>query len=74
MGKVIVSVALSVDGFAEGAGGDLSVMPLDETFSIHNAELIRDAETLLYGGTTYRQMLGYWPHVLDEPSSSEADR
>lgn len=74
MGRVIVSIAMSVDGYLVGSGGDLSVMPLDESFSIHNAELIGAAGTLLYGGTTYRQMLDYWPGVLDDPDASEADQ
>ena len=47
VGRVVVSAALSVDGFAEGPGADLSVMPLDETFNVHNAERIREADTLL---------------------------
>lgn len=74
MGRVIVSVALSVDGFTEGAGGDISVMPLDESFNVHNADLIRDAGALLYGGTTYRQMVGYWPSVPGNAEASDAEQ
>lgn len=74
MGKVIVSVCLSVDGYAEGPGGDLSVMPMSEVFNEHNAELIRGARTLLYGATTYRQMVAHWPKVLDDPDASQAER
>jgi dihydrofolate reductase len=74
MGKIIVSVALSLDGFAEGAGGDLSVMPLDEGFNVHNADLIEAADSVLYGGTTFRMMVGYWPLVPGNPAASPAEQ
>jgi dihydrofolate reductase len=74
MGQVIVSVALSVDGFTEGPGGDISVMPLDESFNVHNAALVRDAARLAYGGTTYRQMVGYWPQVPGNADASDAEQ
>jgi dihydrofolate reductase len=74
MGKIIVAAMLSVDGYAEGAGGDLSVMPMSEAFNEHNAERLLAAESLLYGATTYRQMLGYWPGVPDEDGHSPAEQ
>ncbi|GGG19548.1 hypothetical protein GCM10007304_36860 [Rhodococcoides trifolii] len=74
MGRVIVSVALSVDGYTEGPGADMSAMPLDESFNVHNAALIRGAGRLLYGGNTYRQMVGYWPTVPDNPDASDAEQ
>jgi dihydrofolate reductase len=74
MGKVVVSELLSVDGCAEGPGGDFLVMPLSEAFNEHNAERIATAGRLLYGGTTYRQMVGYWPTVLGEAGHSAAEQ
>lgn len=74
MGRIVVSMALSVDGYAEGPGGDLSAMPLDETFNVHNAERIREASSLLYGGRTYRGMVSYWPNVPGNPDASPAEQ
>ncbi|MEO9325372.1 dihydrofolate reductase family protein [Nocardioides sp. C4-1] len=74
MGQVIVSTAVSVDGYAEGSGGDISVMPLDESFNEHNSEQISRAARVLYGATTYRQMVGYWPQVPDNPDASPAEQ
>ena len=71
MGRIIVSTALSIDGYASGAGGDISAMPLDQTFNRHNAAMVRRASSLLYGATTYRQMLSYWPNQLDNPDDDE---
>lgn len=74
MGRIIAALAISVDGYAEGPGGDLSVMPMDEAFNIHNAELISRADRLIYGADTYRMMVSYWPNVVDDPNASDAER
>lgn len=61
MGKIVVSTAVSVDGCAAGTGGDMSAMPLDESFNTHNAALVATAARVLYGARTFRDMVGYWP-------------
>jgi dihydrofolate reductase len=65
MSKVVVSSIVSVDGYTEGPGGDVMVMPMDHAFTGHNAELMRDAGSLLVGGTTYRGFVDFWPRELD---------
>ena len=72
MGKIVVSSAISVDGYTEGARGDIMAMPLDQAFNTHNAELIRRAGSLLYGATTYLGMVAYWPGQLDNPDASQS--
>ncbi|RZT83589.1 hypothetical protein EV383_0398 [Pseudonocardia sediminis] len=37
MGRIVVSSAISVDGYTEGTGGDIMAMPLDQAFNEHNA-------------------------------------
>ncbi|MTD15500.1 deaminase [Nakamurella sp. YIM 132087] len=71
MGRIVVSCATSVDGYLEGPGGDLSQMPLDQSFNEHNAALVVGAARLLYGATTYRGMVGYWPSQLENPDPAE---
>lgn len=74
MGKVVVSSIISVDGYTEGADGDVMAMPMDHAFEEHNVERMRAAGSLLFGGTTYRGMAGYWPAQVDNPDASEGDR
>lgn len=74
MGKVVVSTIISVDGYTEGAGGDVMAMPMDRAFGEHNVERMRGAGSLLFGGTTYRGMAGYWPAQADNPGASPGDR
>ena len=67
MGKVVVSSIVSVDGYTEGAGGNVMAMPMDHAFDEHNAERMRAAGSILFGATTYRGMVGFWPTVVGNP-------
>src|SRR4030095_5720408 len=51
--KLIVCNIVSLDGFFSGPGGNVMAMPFDNGFSDYNAERLRAAETLLFGGNSY---------------------
>jgi len=61
MTKIVVSSIVSVDGYTEGPGGDAMAMPMDLAFADHNAERAREARSFLFGATTYRAAVTYWP-------------
>jgi len=67
MSKVVVATIISVDGYTEGPGGNVMAMPMDHAFDEHNAERMRSAGSILFGGTTYRGMAGFWPTVVGDP-------
>ena len=69
MRKLIVSNIMSLDGYYEGPGKDVMVLPLDEAFDAYNAERLRAADTLLLGRTTYEGFKGFWPSVADDPKA-----
>ena len=72
MSKIVVSSMVSVDGYTEGPGGDVMVMPMDLAFADHNAERAREARSFLFGATTYRGAVTYWPHQLEVPDMPES--
>ena len=72
MRKVVVANLVSVDGYVAGPGGDLSVMPIDQGFDHYNLERLRTADTILLGARTFSGVIGFWPHVLEDPSFSPA--
>ena len=72
MRKVVVTNLVTLDGYVAGPGGDLSVMPLDHGFDRYNLERLRTADTVLMGARTFRGMIGFWPRVLEDPSTSPA--
>lgn len=74
MAKIVVSSMVSLDGYTEGSGGDVSQMPMDLAFAQHNADRVRTAGRLLFGGTTYRGMVQYWPGQVDNPDALPEDR
>lgn len=74
MRKVVVTTLMSLDGYVAGPGGDVMVLPLDESFSAYNVERLRTADTLLLGATTYRGFLEYWPPVADDKSQPPVER
>jgi dihydrofolate reductase len=72
MRKLIVASIMSLDGYVEGPGGDVMVLPMDGFFDEHNLERQRAADTLLLGATTYQGLKGFWPAVAEDPSVSPA--
>jgi dihydrofolate reductase len=74
MRKLVVTILISLDGYAAGPGGDLMAMPLDESFSAYNLERLRTADTLLLGRTTFLGFRSYWPAVADDPKQPETER
>jgi dihydrofolate reductase len=63
MRKLIVCNIMSLDGYYEGPGKDVMVLPMDEAFDAYNAERLRSADALLLGRTTYDGFKAFWPSV-----------
>ena len=70
MRRLVVSTIISLDGYVEGPGGNVTALPMDGFFDAHNLDRQRAADTLLLGTTTYRGLKAYWPPVADDPMSS----
>lgn len=68
MRKLIVCNIMSLDGYYEGPGGDVMVLPFDEAFDDYNAERLREADTLLVGRTSYEEFKSFWPPLADDPT------
>jgi dihydrofolate reductase len=61
MRKVIVSNLMSLDGFFESPDQKLDWCVVDEEFFEYAREMLRGADTLLFGRKTYQHMADYWP-------------
>ncbi|WP_433334317.1 dihydrofolate reductase family protein [Spirillospora sp. CA-294931] len=66
MRKLIVTNIISLDGYYEGPGGDVMVMPFDDAFDEYNAERLRAADTLLLGRVSFEGFKGFWPQLADD--------
>lgn len=49
MSKTMVCNILSIDGFTEGADGNVMAMPMDHAFDLYNAERMGTAASVLLG-------------------------
>src|SRR5918994_1557729 len=74
MRRLIVSNIMSLDGYYEGPGKNVMVLPMDESFDAYNAERLHAADTLLLGRTTYDGFRGFWPSVADDPNATPIQR
>jgi dihydrofolate reductase len=74
MRNLIVANIISLDGYYEGPGGNVMVLPMDQTFDAYNAERLAAADTLLLGRKTYELFKGFWPQMADDPDATPAHR
>jgi dihydrofolate reductase len=74
MRKLIVSNTMSLDGYYEGPGKNVMVLPMGEAFDRHHVDLLRAADTLLLGRTSFDMFMNHWPSVADDPTATPTNR
>jgi dihydrofolate reductase len=74
MGKIVLFMHVSLDGFAAGVNGEMDWIHVDEEIFDFGAERITKTNTALYGRVTFEMMEGYWPTAADQPGASKHDR
>ncbi len=74
MGKLVVTVLSTLDGYAAGEGGNVFVMPIDLGFDRYNLERMQAADTMLFGATSFHGARGYWPPLADDEEAPEVER
>jgi dihydrofolate reductase len=71
MRKVIYAMGVSLDGFIEALGGDLSWSYPDEELHRHFNERESEIGLYLYGRRLYENMAAFWPTADEDPSASQ---
>jgi dihydrofolate reductase len=66
MRKLIAGINMTIDGFCDHTSG----IP-DEEIHQHYAELLDNADVVLYGRITY-QLMQYWQNLLKNPSGEKS--
>ncbi|MDF2680452.1 MAG: bifunctional deaminase-reductase domain protein [Brevibacillus sp.] len=74
MRKLIVVNIMSLDGYYEGPGRNVMVMPMDGAFDTYNLERMQHADTVLLGGHSYRMFSSFWPAMVNHPDASPTNR
>src|SRR5206468_12801316 len=66
MRKVVAAINMTLDGFCDHTAG----IP-DEEIHYHYADLLNNADVVLYGRITY-QLMQYWQTLLKNPSGEKS--
>ena len=66
MGKLIAAINMTLDGYCDHT----SMIADDEIHQFFN-ELLRSADTLIYGRITFQLMESYWPAVVKNPTGNQ---
>jgi len=74
MGKIILFMHTSLDGFAAGTKGEMNWIHVDQEIFDFGAERIAKTNTALYGRVTFQMMESYWPTAADKPGASKHDK
>jgi dihydrofolate reductase len=74
MGKVVVNMSVSADGFFEGPGGDISWSRVDEEVHSHFNEVLGRMSYFVEGRIVYSMMEAHWPTADQDPDCSPAER
>ena len=72
MGKVVVSLSVSLDGMIAGPEGDLSWHRVDEELHAHFNEQLRAMSWFLNGRVMHELMAEFWPTADADPASPPA--
>ena len=64
MRKLILFNMITLDGFFEGSGQDISWHQVDEEFNDFAIEQIETVDTIIFGRITYEGMASFWPTPL----------
>jgi dihydrofolate reductase len=74
MGKLIVTMWMSLDGYIAGPNDNMSWIRVDDEMGAYEGALVGAADTLVLGRVTYQSFAGAWPHVPDNPAASEGEK
>ena len=72
MGRIVMPVSVSLDGFHEGPDADLGWQVVDEELHQHFNEELARMSAFLDGRVSYELMAGYWPTADEDPASTPA--
>ena len=69
MNKLVLMMALSLDGFMEGPDRDISWHMVDEELHTYINDYLRTTGAFLQGRVTHELMVDFWPTADEDPSN-----
>lgn len=70
MGRIVLMMSVSVDGYFSGPNGELDWHRVDDEVHAHFNEVLGAMAAFLDGRRTYELMAAFWPTADRDPSST----
>jgi dihydrofolate reductase len=70
MGRIVLLMSISLDGFFEGPGGALDWQRVDDELHRHFNERIARMSAFLNGRVLFERMAAFWPTADQDPAST----
>ena len=74
MGRIVLMMGMSLDGFIEGPGHDISWHRVSDEYLHHVNGVIAEFGAEITGRRVYELMEAYWPTADEDPGASETTR
>ena len=74
MGRLVLFMHVSLDGFVAGPEGEMDWINVDEEMFDFAASRTSEADTALYGRVTFEMMEAYWPTAANQPNATKHDK
>jgi dihydrofolate reductase len=74
MGRIVLMMSVSLDGFIEGPDHDISWARVSEEYHHHVNGVIAEFGAEITGRRVYELMEAYWPTADEDPAASESVR
>ncbi|MFC4493404.1 dihydrofolate reductase family protein [Streptomyces ovatisporus] len=74
MGRIVVAMSVSLDGFMAGPDGELDWHLVDDELHRHFNDELRGMSAFLDGRVSYELMAGFWPTADADPASTEPEK
>ncbi|HYG40595.1 MAG TPA: dihydrofolate reductase family protein [Cytophagales bacterium] len=68
MRKVIAGINMTIDGFCDHTAANA-----DDEIHQHYNNLLKSADTMIWGRITYQLMESYWPTVVKNPTGNKSE-
>ncbi|SDU79441.1 dihydrofolate reductase family protein [Jiangella alkaliphila] len=74
MGKIVVSMWTTLDGYVAGPQDEMDWLLIDDQLLRYEQELVESSDSLLLGRITHGDFAGYWPRAADDPAEPDEVR
>lgn len=74
MGRVLLHMSVSLDGYSNDAGGQIDWWSVDEQFNAYIDGMLTSVDAMIFGRRAFEELAAFWPHAGEEMSEVQVRR